>query len=129
MPLATRRGGTTSVGATSAWTSTSNGRVPSIAQSTTEPEAAEALATNGAGALLNALAEALGALAEWSGEGFKSALQSTGKAQGRKGRDLFMPVRAALTGRTHGPELPLLADLLGKTRCIERLQDAARRAG
>ena len=37
MPLATRRGGTTSVGATSAWTSTSSGRVPSIAQSTTEP--------------------------------------------------------------------------------------------
>ncbi len=99
------------------------------AEVTTEPDAAEALATNGAGALLNALAEALGGLAEWSGEGFKSALQSTGKAQGRKGRDLFMPVRAALTGRTHGPELPLLADLLGKTRCIERLQDAARRAG
>ncbi len=95
---------------------------------TPEPEAEQALATNGAGALLNALAEALGGLAEWSGEGFKSALQSTGKAQGRKGRDLFMPVRAALTGRTHGPELPLLADLLGKTRCIERLQDAARRA-
>ncbi len=94
-----------------------------------EVDAAEALATNGAGVLLNALAEALGGLAEWSGEGFKSALQTTGKAQGRKGRDLFMPVRAALTGRTHGPELPLLADLLGRTRCIERLQDAARRAG
>ncbi|MCC6650313.1 MAG: glutamate--tRNA ligase [Candidatus Eisenbacteria bacterium] len=95
----------------------------------TEPEAAEALAAAGAGALLSALAESLGALAEWSGEGFKSALQSTGKAQGRKGRDLFMPVRAALTGRTHGPELPLLADLLGKDRCLERLHDAARRAG
>ena len=37
MPFATRRGGTTSVGATSAWTSTSSGRVPSIAHSTHEP--------------------------------------------------------------------------------------------
>ena len=37
MPFATRRGGTTSVGATSAWTSTSSGREPSIAQSTQEP--------------------------------------------------------------------------------------------
>ena len=46
MPLATRRGGTTSVGATSAWTSTSSGRVPSIAQSTTDPEAAVASPTN-----------------------------------------------------------------------------------
>ena len=37
MPFATRRGGTTSVGATSAWTSTSSGRVPSIAHRTHEP--------------------------------------------------------------------------------------------
>ena len=34
-PLATRRGGESSLGATSAWTSTSSGREPSIAQSTT----------------------------------------------------------------------------------------------
>ena len=38
-PLATRRGGTSSVGATSACTSTSSGREPSIAHSTTEPGA------------------------------------------------------------------------------------------
>ncbi len=38
-PLATRRGGTSSLGATSAWTSTSSGREPSIEQSTTEPGA------------------------------------------------------------------------------------------
>ena len=37
MPLATRRGGTSSVGATSAWTSTSSGREPSIAQRIAEP--------------------------------------------------------------------------------------------
>ena len=39
MPFATRRGGTISDGATSAWTSTSNGREPSIAQRTTDPGA------------------------------------------------------------------------------------------
>ena len=38
-PVAVRRGGTISVGATSACTSTSSGRVPSIAQSTTDPGA------------------------------------------------------------------------------------------
>lgn len=94
-----------------------------------EPDAAEALAAPGAAELCTALAAAVAGLAEWSGEAFKSAVQSTGKAQGRKGRDLFMPVRAALSGRTHGPELPLLAELLGKDRCIARLQDAARRPG
>lgn len=94
-----------------------------------EDEALAALAAPGAAALCADLAGGAAALAEWSGEAFKSAVQSAGKRQGRKGRDLFMPVRAALTGRTHGPELPLLAELLGKDRCIERLHDAARRAG
>ena len=45
MPVAVRRGGTISVGATSAWTSTSSGRVPSIAHSTQEPAAAVASST------------------------------------------------------------------------------------
>lgn len=94
-----------------------------------EAEAAGALAAPGAAELCAALAQEAAALAEWRGEAFKSAIQSAGRRQGRKGRDLFMPVRAALSGRTHGPELPLLAELLGKDRCIERLHDAARRAG
>ena len=46
MPLATRRGGTISLGATSACTSTSSGRDPSIAQSTTDPGALVASPTN-----------------------------------------------------------------------------------
>ncbi len=94
-----------------------------------EDDAAAALAAPGARELCAALAETLGALAQWSGEGFKSTLQLVGKQLGRKGKDLFMPVRAALSGRTHGPELPLLADLLGRERCIDRLHDAARRDG
>jgi glutamyl/glutaminyl-tRNA synthetase len=94
-----------------------------------EPEAAGSLAAPGARELCAALAEALGSLAQWTGEGFKSAIQAAGKQQGRKGKELFMPVRAALTGRTHGPELPLLAELLGQDRCIARLQDAARHTG
>ncbi len=94
-----------------------------------EPEAAGSLEAPGARELCAALADALGSLAQWSGEGFKSTIQATGRQQGRKGRELFMPVRAALTGRTHGPELPLLAELLGQDRCIARLQDAARHTG
>jgi glutamyl/glutaminyl-tRNA synthetase len=44
-----------------------------------------------------------------------------------KGRELFQPLRAALTGRTHGPELPLVAELLGRERCVARLERAAGR--
>ena len=46
MPLAMRRGGTSSEGDTSAWTSTSSGLEPSIAASTTLPGAFVASPTN-----------------------------------------------------------------------------------
>src|SRR4029453_7883595 len=39
------------------------------------------------------------------GVDFKQATKSLGQATGKKGPALFMPLRAALTGFTHGPEL------------------------
>lgn len=45
------------------------------------------------------------------------------KAQtGRKGRALFMPIRQALTGMDHGPELDALLPLIGRARVLERLR-------
>ncbi len=41
---------------------------------------------------------------------------------GRKGRALFMPLRLALTGREHGPELVALLPLIGRERAIRRLR-------
>jgi nondiscriminating glutamyl-tRNA synthetase len=90
-----------------------------------EPDAAEALAAPRAREVCESLAADLESLALWSGEGFKSAVQALGKRLGVKGRDLFQPVRAALTGRTHGPELPLLAEALGRDRCMARLRAAS----
>ncbi|WP_027833436.1 glutamate--tRNA ligase [Maritalea myrionectae] len=40
---------------------------------------------------------------------------------GRKGKQLFMPLRLALTGQSHGPELKTLLPLLGRTACLDRL--------
>jgi nondiscriminating glutamyl-tRNA synthetase len=94
-----------------------------------ESEALAALAAPRAGELCEALAGALEGLAEWSGEQVKSAVQSLGKTLGLKGRELFQPVRAALTGRTHGPELPLIAELLGRERCVARLRAVLQKKG
>ena len=90
-----------------------------------EPDARLALDAPRGREVCASLAAELEPLASWSGEALKSALQSLGKRLGLKGRDLFQPVRAALTGRTHGPELPLLAELLGRERCLARLKAAA----
>jgi nondiscriminating glutamyl-tRNA synthetase len=43
---------------------------------------------------------------------------------GAKGKMLFMPVRAALTGSTRGPELDKIFSLLGKTSVMARLKKA-----
>lgn len=40
---------------------------------------------------------------------------------GRKGKDLFMPLRKALTGLDHGPELAPLLPLMGRERVVSRL--------
>ena len=56
---------------------------------------------------------------------FKAWTRSVAEATGCKGAKLFMPLRAALTGETHGPELAPLVALMGPARAIARL-DAAR---
>ncbi len=44
---------------------------------------------------------------------------------GRKGKALFMPLRLALTGLDHGPELKALLPLIGRERALRRLVPAA----
>ena len=42
-------------------------------------------------------------------------------ATGRKGKELFRPLRLALTGREHGPEMQNLLPLIGRSRAAARL--------
>lgn len=49
----------------------------------------------------------------------------TGKLKeitGRKGKELFMPLRQAITGMDHGPEMKELLPLIGHTKVFERLK-------
>jgi glutamyl-tRNA synthetase len=41
---------------------------------------------------------------------------------GLSGRNLFMPLRLALTGHEHGPELKALLPLIGHDRALRRLK-------
>ncbi len=94
-----------------------------------EGEAAQVIGSDEARRLLNTLADALQRVAgdtpDLDGAAFKSLLQESGREIGVKGRALFMPVRVALTGALHGPELPLLFDVLGVERSVQRLRRAA----
>ncbi|WP_226670981.1 glutamate--tRNA ligase [Metabacillus litoralis] len=58
---------------------------------------------------------------DFSAEQVKSSIKAVQKATGQKGKNLFMPIRVAITGQTHGPDLPKSIAVLGKNIVISRL--------
>lgn len=55
-------------------------------------------------------------------DGIKEAIKAVQKETGFKGKQLFMPIRAAITGQTHGPDLNQSLTLLGKDKVAARLR-------
>ncbi|MGO8987311.1 MAG: glutamate--tRNA ligase [bacterium] len=53
-----------------------------------------------------------------------SLLSQLEKKTGRKGKSLYAPLRAAVTGKTRGPELARTLPILGKERIMRRLKMA-----
>jgi glutamyl/glutaminyl-tRNA synthetase len=63
-------------------------------------------------------------MAEVKEEDFSGIVAQLKKQTGLKGKELLAPLRAALTGRTEGPELKKVLPLLGKQVILERLAQA-----
>ena len=57
----------------------------------------------------------------WGGDTWAAWTAAIGAQTGRKGKQLFMPLRLALTGQAHGPELKALLPLIGRMRAEARL--------
>jgi len=53
---------------------------------------------------------------------WKPWMNAVKDATGCKGKDLFMPLRVALSGAVHGPEMSAIVDFLGKEGVSERLK-------
>jgi glutamyl-tRNA synthetase len=62
------------------------------------------------------------ALSQLNAEIFKSVMKDIQQETGVKGKQLWMPVRIALTGEMHGPELGYIAEYLGKEENIKRIK-------
>jgi glutamyl-tRNA synthetase len=75
--------------------------------------------------LLEALATGFDTLACWSADAAKDVLNTTAKAAGAKPGQLMFPLRVALSGRAHGPDLGDILELLGQQRCSERARRLA----
>ncbi|MDI3311041.1 MAG: glutamate--tRNA ligase, partial [Thermoanaerobacterium sp.] len=57
-------------------------------------------------------------------DGIKELLKMLQKKIGVKGKAFFMPIRFALTGQDHGPELVMIIPLLGKQKILQRINKA-----
>ncbi|UTE77838.1 glutamate--tRNA ligase [Rossellomorea sp. KS-H15a] len=72
--------------------------------------------------VLQAFLNEIEALETYEAAEIKSSIKAVQKSTGHKGKKLFMPIRVAVTGQTHGPELPNAIELLGKDTVKHRLQ-------
>lgn len=57
-------------------------------------------------------------------KGCKAAVDSIGQELGLKGKDLYWPLRAALSGKVQGPDLGSMISILGEKRVRNRLESA-----
>ena len=77
--------------------------------------------------MLNAFCRLLDAIPEYSETRLKEALRELSKITGLKGKELYMPLRAAITGMTRGPELDELFRFMGKASIQQRIGKAVGR--
>jgi glutamyl-tRNA synthetase len=58
----------------------------------------------------------------WGAETWSVWTKSLAAVTGRKGKDLYLPLRLALTAREHGPEMKSLMPMIGRSRTLARLE-------
>jgi nondiscriminating glutamyl-tRNA synthetase len=87
-------------------------------------EAREAIA--GAGGLLSAFIGEFGGAGEWTASEIGRGVKAVGAKFNIKGKALYMPLRAALTGMLHGPDLVGIMEIRGRDDVLDALRSAVR---
>ncbi|MCA1032739.1 glutamate--tRNA ligase [Bacillus timonensis] len=87
-----------------------------------EEEAKVVLSQEQVPEVLKSFLEEIEAMELFEVEAIKVAMKAVQKSTGQKGKNLFMPIRVATTGQTHGPDLPKAIHLLGKETIITRIR-------
>lgn len=78
------------------------------------PEGAAEFGEGRARAVVQALTRELASAGPLDRESFRAAVGRVKAASGAKGRELFHPIRVALTGATEGPELDIVVPLIDR---------------
>ncbi|UTR16693.1 glutamate--tRNA ligase [Salipaludibacillus sp. LMS25] len=72
--------------------------------------------------VLTALISKLDDLPDFTTEEIKKAVKAVQKETGHKGKQLFMPIRVAVSGQVHGPDLMQTIELLGRSVVKKRVE-------
>jgi nondiscriminating glutamyl-tRNA synthetase len=89
-----------------------------------DDEARSTLAKEGALEAVRAMEEIVAGLEEVTEDNFSEIVAALKKRTGLTGKQLFAPLRAAITGTMRGPELHTVLPVLGKRIILERLTQA-----
>lgn len=87
-----------------------------------DDDAKEAISTDEARTLFNAFLAQLDQVDEIDADFAKSVMKTIQKETGIKGKNLWFPVRAAVTGSVHGPDLSNAFLIMGKDLVKDRLE-------
>lgn len=79
--------------------------------------------------VINMLLEELPQVEALDAAAVKALFKKIQKTTKLKGKDVFMPIRVALTGNQHGPELAAMIPLLGVERSSNRIKASLAKAG
>jgi glutamyl-tRNA synthetase len=77
--------------------------------------------------MLDAAREALTPLPEWTALKMEYRIREAANALGVKERDIFMTLRVAVTGTPVSPPLFESMEVLGRDKCLARIQGAVAR--
>jgi glutamyl-tRNA synthetase len=92
-----------------------------------EHETRALLETESARRVLDVMVKKLGAHAgPITPESFKEMILATGQEVALKGKDLYFPIRGAMTGSVHGPDLTRVAAVKGRDAVLGLLEGAVR---
>lgn len=94
-----------------------------------EKGAAKHLAKDTAPALLKAVMDKLTGVATWDTASIEAAMRGVADDLGTGAGHVIHPARMAITGRTWGPGLFELMEVIGKERCLARIENARHKAG
>ncbi|MFW8052257.1 glutamate--tRNA ligase [Vagococcus fluvialis] len=86
--------------------------------------AKEVLAGETVSQVLEAFAKNISELEVFEAAEIKACIKAVQKETGVKGKNLFMPIRVAVSGQMHGPELAETIMLLGKEKVLDHIKQA-----